>query len=54
MLVEIQYDEQLSKRNLLGKEYIITDLIPKFKKDQKQKAKDEVQERLFNIFKKYV
>lgn len=54
MLASPKYDEQSYKITLLGREYVITSLTPKLKKEDEQKAKEEIQGKLFNVFKKYV
>lgn len=54
MLANIKYEEETSKKVFYGKEYIITHLVPKLKNEEKQKIKNDIESKLFNIFKKYV
>ena len=54
MLIDVKYDKQFSKKILSGKEYIITELTPNLKKEEKQQITNEVKDLLFQVFKKYV
>jgi len=54
MLANIKYEEKTSKKIFCGKEYIITHLVPNLKKEEKQKIKNDIESKLFNVFKKYV
>ena len=53
-ILDIRYEEEFSKRKISGKEYTITNLIPKLKDEHKQQIKDEIKKELFKVFKKYV
>ena len=50
----MKYEEQFSKRKISGKEYTITNLIPKLKDEHKQQINNEIKKQLFKIFQKYV
>lgn len=52
--INIKYDKQSSKRILSGKEFIITNLIPHLKIEEKKQVSEEVKNSLFQVFKKYV
>lgn len=54
MITNIQYEKEISKKFFCGKEYVITDLVPKLKKEEKQKIKSDIESKLFDVFKKYV
>lgn len=54
MITNMKYEEETSKKFFCGKEYIITNLVPKLKKEEKQKIKNDIESRLFDVFKKYV
>ena len=53
-ILDIRYEEEFSKRKISGKEYTITNLIPKLKNEHKQQISDEIKKELFKVFKKYV
>ena len=52
--INIKYDKQSSKRILSGKEFIVTNLIPHLKIEEKKQVSEEVKNSLFQVFKKYV
>ncbi len=54
MFINVKYDKQYSKKILSGKEYIVTNLIPDLKIEEKKQISDEVKDKLFQVFKKYV
>lgn len=54
MLINIKYDKQSSKKILFGREFIVTNLMPNLKKEEKKQAFDETRNMLFQVFKKYV
>lgn len=54
MFIDVKYDKQYSKKILSGKEYIVTNLTPHLKIEEKKQASDEVKDKLFQVFKKYV
>lgn len=54
MPIDIKYDKQTSKKILSGKEFIITNLIPHLKIEEKKQVSEEVKNSLFQVFKKYV
>lgn len=54
MPIDIKYDKQTSKKILSVKEFIITNLIPQLKIEEKKQVSEEVKNSLFQIFKKYV
>lgn len=54
MFTDVKYDKQYSKKILSGKEYIVTNLIPDLKIEEKKQVSDEVKDKLFQVFKKYV
>ena len=53
-ILDIRYEEEFSKRKISGKEYTITNLIPKLTDEHKQQISDEIKKELFKVFKKYV
>lgn len=54
MITNVKYEEKVSKKFFCGKEYIITNLVPDLKKEEKQKRKNDIESKLFDVFKKYV
>ena len=53
-ILDIRYEEEFSKRKISGKEYTITNLIPKLRNEHTQQISDEIKKELFKVFKKYV
>ena len=51
---DIKYEKQFSKKFLSGKEYLIVDSVPKLNSQGYQQISDEVKDKLFQIFKKYI
>lgn len=54
MINNLKYEEKISKRFFCNKEYVVTNLVPRLKKEEKQKVKTDIESKLFNVFKKYV
>lgn len=54
MFDSVKYEKESFKKNLLGREYTIINLIPSLRPEEKKQAENEIKTRLFHIFKKYV
>lgn len=50
----LKYKEDTVKTILDGKEYTIINLTPIYSKEERQKVKEEIESKLFEVFKKYV
>lgn len=53
MLIDIKYDRTYNKTTLSNKEYIVTNLIPNLTSERKKQTSEEINDKLFQIFKKY-
>ena len=50
----LNYTEEKSIVTISGKEYTVINLTPIYTKEERQKIKEEIESRLFEVFRKYV
>lgn len=50
----LNYTEEKSVVTISGKEYTVINLTPIYTKEERQKIKEEIESRLFEVFRKYV
>lgn len=54
MFTGVTYEKEFLKKNLSGREYMVVNLTPVLRPEEKKQAENEVKNRLFYIFKKYI